>query len=411
MSDGQFFNSKTEPIPPLRPDLQIIPVKENGRTYLYFHDQQGYATPEFALYREAAQLLSLFDGQKSITDLGDNGVDKQKLLEFVQLLDKNRLLTSEHFKNHAETVESEYEASQTHSSVTSGASYPADPQKLIDFLDAGFEKHAANEVPMDRQAKALYAPHIDPRVALGSYAKAFAPIRNLKPKRVVLLATSHYAGLYPDIYQDNPFILVDKDFELPLGTVRRDRQAIRELAAADSDLGISLHDRAHRKEHSIELHLLFLSYLWDHPFQIIPFVIRGLDDLFYKQDGHLAAQLDKFATTLRDSYGRDEETFFLISGDLAHFGKKFGDDSPASTMFEEVETFDQQFLTHSSQNDRSALLKLMTEELDPYRICGFPPLYTFLKAMPDLSGNIVSYDLWDERDRDSAVTFGSILYQ
>lgn len=414
MTENEVFDSKSQPIPPLRQDIQVIPIQENGSALLYFHDQQGYTTPDFALKREAGQLLSLFNGQKSIDDLESHlgkGVSKDDLLQFVQLLDKNRILASDHFEQHAETIEAEYEASTVHQSVTAGASYPADPNELKEYLDDAFANHAQENLNPVDSAKALYAPHIDPRVALESYVKAFAPIRDLKPKRVIMLATSHYAGLYPDLYQNDPFILINKDFKMPLGTIPRDQEAIKELQHTDADIGISSHDRAHRMEHSLELHLLFLSYLWDHEYEIVPFVIRGLDDLYYMEDGHLGQQLDNFSTFLNKKYGDENNTFFLISGDLAHIGKKFGDESPAATMFDDVESFDKRFLEHGSQNDRTGMLELMKEDYDPYRICGFPPLYTFLQAMPDVRGEVLNYDLWDERERDSAVTFGSVLYR
>ena len=413
MSKNKLFDSKSLSIPPLRQDIQIIPVQENESTYLYFHDQRGYATSDFALKREAGQLLSLFDGQKSINDLTPhlgNDISKDDLLQFIQLLDKNRVLASDYFESHAETIEAQYESADVHPSVTAGGSYPADPNELKTYLDEGFAKHIDEDIEITEHAKALYAPHIDPRVALDNYINAFAPIKNLTPKRVVILATSHYAGLYPDIYQNNPFILVDKDFELPLATIASDQHAIEKLLNSDTDLGITTQDRAHRMEHSIELHLLFLSYLWDHNYEIVPFVVRGLDDLYYMKDGQLGKQLHNFSNKLRILFGEDEETFFLISGDLAHFGKKFGDSSPASTMFDDVKQFDKRFLNYGSNNNSEAMLELMKDQYDPYRICGFPPLYTFLQSMPDLKGDILSYDLWDERERESAVTFGSILY-
>ncbi|TYP94016.1 AmmeMemoRadiSam system protein B [Fodinibius salinus] len=410
MSTNSIFNSISDPIPTLRRDLQVIPIQENGSSYLYFHDERGYATPDLALQQQVGTLLNLIDGQQSIEDLesylGDD-VTKEDLLDFIQFLDKNRLLASDHLEHHAKEIETNYEHSSVHESVTAGASYPADPEQLTDYLDQAFSEQRIDPI---ENAKALYAPHIDPRVALDSYVKAFAPIRNLNPKRVVILATSHYAGLYPEHYKEEPFILVDKDFELPLGSVKRDQKSINKLRDSGQKFGITTHDRAHRMEHSIELHLLFLSYLWDHDFSIVPFLTRGLDDLYYMEDGHLGKQLNNFSTLLNQEFGNDGDTFFLISGDLAHFGKKFGDQSAASTMFDEVEGFDEQFLDYGSANKKEEMLNLMQSNMDSYRICGFPPLYTFLQSMPDLRGSVLSYDLWDQQERDSAVTFGSILY-
>ncbi|MDX1639028.1 MAG: AmmeMemoRadiSam system protein B, partial [Balneolaceae bacterium] len=77
----------------------------------------------------------------------------------------------------------------------------------------------------------------------------------------------------------------------------------------------------------------------------------------------------------------------------------------------EVEHFDRIFIQYAAGNNRKALLSLMKEQCDPYRICGFPPLYTFLQSASALQGEQITYDLWDETERESAVTFGSILYR
>lgn len=407
----QLFNSLTASIPEIRRDVEVIPIREQGQSYLYFYDQRCYVPPDFALRREVSSLLSLIDGRKSISDLQpylNGSITQQKVLEFIRFLDENRLLNSDYFEAYATQTELEYEQSTVHRSVTAGRSYPADPEDLRSYLDDAFAGYQSQEAT--GRAKALYAPHIDPRAALDSYVAAFAPIRKMKPKRVVMLATSHYAGWYPKVYEGKPFILVDKDFEMPLGTICRDKERIDELSRLDESYGITTRDRAHRMEHSIELHLLFLHYLWEHDVRIIPFLVRSLDELYYMKEGYLGQQLQHFSQQLNQMFGEDEETFFLVSGDLAHFGKKFGDDQVASSLFSEVKDFDQRFLEYGSGNQRSQLLSLMKEQMDPYRICGFPPLYTFLNSMPDLEGEVLSYDLWDERERQSAVTFGSILY-
>ncbi|MDR8392814.1 AmmeMemoRadiSam system protein B [Aliifodinibius sp. S!AR15-10] len=412
--NGKLFDSKTDPLPRIRPELDIIPVENNGDSYLYFHDSMGYATDNFALNRQAGPLLSLLDGQKSIEQLKPHlgeGVTADQLLEYIQFLDKNRLLLTPHFKQHADQVEEEYESSSVHSSITAGNSYPANPDELRTFLDDAFTKHENTDIDADSKGiKALYAPHIDPRVGLDSYVKAFSAIREMEPKRVVVLATSHYSGMHPDLYQDQPFIVSRKNFELPLGTIKADKTAIDELLQAEG-LGVTGCDRAHRIEHSIELHLLFLSYLWDHDFEIVPVLVRGFDELLYMEDGHLAGQVEKFGNYLNEQFGEDNETLFLISGDLAHIGKKFGDPEPASNMFSEVKSFDRMFMTYSEKGDRESMLNLMREQHDPYRICGFAPLYSFLNAIPDVKGEQLTYDLWDETERESAVSFGSILYR
>jgi AmmeMemoRadiSam system protein B len=413
---SSIFNSLTDPIPPLRFDVQIIPIKQNGETYLYFQDQYRYATSDFAVPQSARSMLSLFDGQRSVEDImefSENGVTKEQILEYVQFLDENALLYSTHFKEHAASTELDYEQSEIHKSITAGLSYPDDPEEMARFFEEAFEKLPTSE-PV-QAAKALYAPHIDIRVGMNSYVKAFSSIKDLKPKRVVVLATSHYSGMHSDIYEERPFVIANKDFEMVNGTVKADRNSIQKIKEQIGDdaehYGITFQDRAHRIEHSIEQHLLFINHLWEHEFSMIPIVVGSLDELFYKADGFQGQQVDNFSGLLAELFGDDDETFFLISGDLAHIGKKFGDDKPAKELFEDIRPFDESFLDFSASSSPQKLLNLMSEKYDPYRICGFPPLYTFLKTKPGLKGEILTYDIWDESERESGVSFGSILYQ
>lgn len=410
-----IFSSYTDPIPPLRFDLQIIPVKQDGETYLYFQDQYGYAPDDFAVPQSARNIFSLFDGQRSIDDIMEftgHGVTKEQILEYVQFLDGNALLHSAYFRQHAQKTELDYERSEIHRSITAGIAYPNDPQEMTHFLDEAFDKLSTSD-PV-QAAKALYAPHIDIRVGMNSYVKAFSAIRNLKPKRVVMLATSHYSGMHPDIYEGSPFVISRKDFEMVNGTVKADHEALEMIADRLSDdeekYGVTFQDRAHRIEHSIEQHLLFINHLWKHDFTMIPILVGGLDELFYKADGFQGQQVENFSMLLQDLFGNDEDTFFLISGDLAHIGKKFGDQQPAKELFQEVRTFDDKFMEAGAIGSHQNMLSLMSEKYDPYRICGYPPLLSFLKTMPDLKGEILTYDIWDEAEKESGVSFGSILY-
>ena len=426
-----IFNSYTEPIPPMRYDVQIIPVKQDGETFLYFQDQFGYAESNFAVPYSAQSLFNLFDGSRSVEDIldfSDENITKEQVLEYVQFLDEKGLLHSTYFKEKSEQIETDYEQSDTHLSNTSGLSYTDDAEELEHFLNEAFEKlQTTNSVD---SAKALYAPHIDYRVGLNSYVKAFSSIRNLKPKRVVILATSHYSGLYPDAYEEHPFVISTKDFEMVNGTVKADRISTQKIlkqvqddskndashsaakaGISSSNYGITFQDRAHRIEHSIELHLIMLNYLWDHEFEIVPILVGSLDELFYKADGFQGQQVENFTGLLHELFGHDEDTFFSISGDLAHIGKKFGDNKPAKELFEEVRNFDHSFLDFGESGNADKILDLMSQKYDPYRICGYPPLYTYLKTFPNSSGEILTYDVWDEEERDSGVSFGSILYE
>jgi len=408
----KIFNSYSLPIPPVRFDLQRIPLNQNGESFIYFYDSMGYATPDFALPSDAEAMLSLIDGSRSVEDIlkfSTEEITKEQILGYVRFLDEHGLLDSTAFAEQVELIESEYEKSSTHYCTTSGSSYPSDSKELKIFLDEAFSTNEQSK-PVE-SAKALYAPHIDPRVGMRSYIKAFSSIKELKPKRVIILATSHYAGLHGNLYEETPFIISDKTFTMPNGNVKSHKPLLNFNLNSFQDLeqiGISNQSRAHRIEHSIELPLLFLTHIWNHNFEIVPILVGGLDEILYSKNSFREQQLDAFSSILHQL--DDDETFFLISGDLSHFGHKFGDQREADKMVDEVKINDDRFLQIGASGNSKKLISLMKEEYDPYRICGFPPLITFLKAFPHQKGKIISYDFWDEKDRKSAVSFGSILY-
>lgn len=410
--NNKLFNSLSAPIPPVRRDIQIIPVTDNGRDLLIFYDPIKIAESGFALDSSVEPILSLIDGQKSITQMQPffrNGISPDKLLEFVQMLDNQKLLESPYFQHYSGWIEEQFENSDIRQPALVQTSYPAEIAELKAFMDSLMDEAGSSNTDNPvKEAKALYAPHIDLRVGSKQYAEAFSALKNLRPKRVVILATSHYSGYHPEIYDGNPFIGSRKDYLLPGTRFETDLAYIEKLEETAESAGFTLHDRAHRIEHSIETHLLFIHHIWQHDFKIVPILVGGLDELFYKEDGDLGQKVSAFTETLQQA--DDEDTFYLISGDLSHVGRKFGDQVQASIMRPDVEEFDESFLSAAVQGDNQIMLQTVAEEFDAYRVCGFPPLYTFLKAFPGLNGKKINYHWWDESERESAVSFGSVIY-
>ena len=420
--DLPVFNSLDDPIPPLRPDLDIIPIEHQGQSYLYFHDMLGYASENLALHRDSASLLALLDGSRSVRDIisliHSNGqkdstsIHARNLLDQIQQLDRQFLLMSEHYRSYAEETESVFEKAAVRKPYLAGSSYPAEPEAISRHFEEIFSKYEDKLNTTDNgQIKAVFAPHIDPRVNQEAYVKAFAPLKGATPDRVVILATSHYSGMYPGVYDDTPFMATRKGYELPNGTFPADGPFIDYLEEHASEAGINFYDRAHRIEHSIELHLIHLRHVLGKTIPIVPILVGPFDDLLYKPDGFKGQQLKNFANLINSYLEEDElETLFLISGDLAHVGKKFGDETPAHNMFEDVKGFDEQFLEAAGQANPEKLLNAVKSNYDAFRICGFSPLLSYLTIAPGQKSELAAYELWDERERESAVTFGTLHY-
>src|SRR5207253_9859478 len=93
----------------------------------------------------------------------------------------------------------------------------------------------------------------------------------------------------------------------------------------------------HPPQHSIELEVVFLQYLYENkrPFRIVPLVVGSFQDCV---DTGLApaAQNDigRMIEALRRAEAETNEPIcYLISGDLAHIGPKFGDPDPVTEPF------------------------------------------------------------------------------
>ncbi len=407
-SNNQLFNSQTAPIPEIRRDLQIIPITDSGRDLLYFHDSMGYLTENFALDINVQPLLSLFTGKSSVDQILqqiDSDIKADELLQFVRLLDQHNVLYSDRFQEHSEAIENEFEESDTRQPALAGQSYPDEPEELDSFVSKILQHGSSNG---RTNFNALYAPHIELSVGQKQYGEAFSHLKNIKPKRVIILATSHYADYYFRYYKGFPFIGSNKSYRLPGRTISADTEVLSDLGEKSPQNGFTLKDRAHRVEHSIEFHLLFASSIWSHDFEIVPILVKGFDELYYHQSGDMAKKIDRFTSQLKSYI--DDDTFVLISGDLSHVGQKFGDRDPANTMRENVEETDKQFLDIAVSGRSDRLLQHVRKDYDATRICGFAPLYTYLKMFPDRKGDLLNYFWWDEKERNSAVSFGSISY-
>lgn len=394
-------------MPPLRRDLQLVQVEHDGRQLIFFQDPMGYVKKSFALDAATFPLLSLFNGKRSAGDLINHlshQVGEMELVRFVKMLDQTLLLDSDYFHQSREGEDESFEKKKLRPPLLDSAR----DHSMMDQLGECLKKASARESRNRIEIKALFAPHIDLSIGLEYYCDAFGAISHLRPERVVILGTSHYAGLYGNTYQGYPFIGSEKSYQIGNRVFSTDSSLLRQLMNHSQENGFTLRDRAHRTEHSIEIHLICLSAIWQHHFTIVPILVGNLDELFYHTSGEAAKKSTFFANQIRelDSPG----TFYLISGDLSHTGHKFGDSDTARKLKLKSEKRDHLFMNHAAMGSPDKLLGEVGSDYDSTRICGFPPLYTYLRAVPGLKGKSLNYHWWDEKERESAVSFGSILY-
>jgi hypothetical protein len=179
--------------------------------------------------------------------------------------------------------------------AVAGAFYPADPARL-EAMVRGYLAAARRE-EMGLPPKALIVPHAGYVYSGPVAASAYALLAAVAPRirRVVLLGPSHrvpFAGLAASSATH---------FETPLGLVPLDREAVARALALPQ---VSVLDRAHAGEHSLEVQLPFLQCVLGD-FHLVPFAVGEASDA-------------EVAEVLERLWG-GEETLVVISSDLSHY--------------------------------------------------------------------------------------------
>jgi AmmeMemoRadiSam system protein B len=183
----------------------------------------------------------------------------------------------------------------TRAAAVAGAFYPADPDALRRTV-AGHLDSAAP--PSDESApKAVIAPHAGYVYSGPVAATAYRTLVAARPtvRRVVLAGPAHFVPLR------GVAVSSADAFATPLGTVTVDDAA--RACALDVD-GTVVDDAAHADEHSLEVHLPFLTaVLGEVP--VLPLLVG--------RDGPVV-----LADVLDALWGGDE-TRIVVSTDLSHY--------------------------------------------------------------------------------------------
>jgi AmmeMemoRadiSam system protein B/AmmeMemoRadiSam system protein A len=188
------------------------------------------------------------------------------------------------------------EAMPSRPPAVAGLFYPDDPAALRRDVQQ-FVAAAGALAPSAEAPKALIAPHAGYVYSGPIAGRAYARLQPWagRIRRVVLLGPVHRVpvrGLaLPSAGR----------FDTPLGSVEVDREAGARLRDLPQ---ITVNDRAHAGEHSLEVHLPFLQQVLGH-FTLVPLAVGD-------------ATPDEVAEVLALLWG-GEETLIVVSSDLSHF--------------------------------------------------------------------------------------------
>lgn len=255
--------------------------------------------------------------------------------------------------------------SSTRVASHSGSWYDKNPIKLSKELDQYLS--SANKYTEFQSLKSVIVPHSGLRYGGPIAAKAFINLNPDNYNRVVILGPSHF-----EYFKGCGLTSFDK-FETPFGDVNVDTSTINKLLV-DSKNFFSFPQSCDVREHSIEMEMPFLKYIFDKkPFSIVPMVVG---------DGDLNKNI-QLGKCLYDLY-EDKKTLFVISSDFCHWGKDFDYtyyNKKFKNIWESTEDLDRQAL--------DIIGEINSKKFDDYMkrtnntICGSNPITIMLSIIEE----------------------------
>jgi AmmeMemoRadiSam system protein B len=396
--------------PQLRPFLEPIQDHKDP-DHIYLVDRLGLTVSPERLTVQEFHWVRLFDGCRNLRDIQSEAMRQAG----------GRLLPLENFSSLAKRLhDALYLDGPLYRAVVDDpvrpprciGCYEAQPKALRQQLLRQFTGPRGPGLPKrpkpDGRLRAALLPHIDYPRGGQTYAWAFKEIVERSDASLfVIIGTSHYSS--------HRFTLTRKNFETPLGIARTDQDYIDKLVR---HYGTGLFDdelMAHLPEHSIELEVVFLQYLYEdiRPVRIVPLVVGSFFDCV--QSEMEPARHDDIAAMIRALRQAEAETkepiCYIISGDLAHIGPKFGDPKPVDEPWlEQSRRLDEAIIRHAEAVDLARYFRIIVDEGDSRRICGLPPTYTLLEAIRPKTGKVLHYDQYVHPRGHESVSFASIAY-
>jgi AmmeMemoRadiSam system protein B len=172
-------------------------------------------------------------------------------------------------------------------------------------------------------------------------------------------------------------------------------------------------EAAHLPEHSIELEVVLLQYLYENrkSIRIVPLAVGSFEDAVAEDKSPSAfADIARMIDALRRVEKETAEPIcYIISGDLAHLGPKFGDSGPVDQrQLEQSREQDGLLLKAAEAIDLDAYFQVITREKDCRRICGLPPTYTLLEFLKPTAGKVLHYQQYVHPQGYESVSFASM---
>jgi len=268
--------------------------------------------------------------------------------------------------------------------VAAGSFYPSDPDKLREVVEDSFKMP-----PYKKQSgfmNGLIVPHAGYVYSGKTAARAYYELSRRVPRTVVILGPNH-TGLGEELS-----IMFSASYQTPLGTVKNDSVLGRRVAKV---LNINHDFLAHSREHSIEVQLPFLQFIYGDKLRILPIVIGDVDLKTLKKLGSILAK---------------EDVTVMASSDFTHHGRVYGY-SPFQNVKLELREHDMKAIELIQRLKVDEFHKVGVEST----ICGFKPITVLLQAMKErgVKASFLEYSTSADvtGDYKNVVAYASVVFK
>jgi AmmeMemoRadiSam system protein B len=404
-----------DPLPRLRMDLDMMPSPLADRPGLLIRDPFHYSDATLIIPPVLVACLERFDGEQTELELRETLVRLTGQLDVSDIahhlhetLSRAGFLEDDAYGELKDTAKRQFAESGNREAQHAGSGYPDDAGRLSELVNGYFSRAGAGS-PIKGPLVGIAAPHVSPEGGWESYAAAYAGLPTDDRERVfVVLGTSHYG-------EPDRFGLTRKPFVTPYGKARTATDLVDRLSAAAPD-SILMEDYCHAVEHSIEFQVVFLQHVFGPDIRILPILCGSFANSLYGGGGlpEVTETVRRFFGALGDLYAREGSRLFFVLGiDMAHIGRRYGDSFTARAgagKMQEIEVRDQERLSTIAAGDAGAFWDLVQPNGDELKWCGSSPLYTFLKTVPSVRGELLRYQQWNI-DEQSVVSFGALTFR
>ncbi len=391
-------------------------VTHEGQPYVCLQDAEGIVDGQIMLSPQAFFIAAHLSGLTTVDDVRAAfreqfgfPVQIDEIQKVVAFLDESGFLETARYHALRDTLLRQFAKSSVCQPSHAGKSYPQDPDALQSYIGGLFAREGApGQSPGEQPGegpppRCVVAPHIDFERGAACYAHTYLRWHQQgRPETVFIFGVAHAGG--------GPFVLTQKGFQTPLGVIETDREAVAQLAkAAWSD---PYEDEIlFRTEHSIELQIVMLSYLFGTGIQVVPVLCGNLDG-GCAAGGDPRDGVEAFLEVCRDLVAARQRVTVLAAADLAHAGPCFGDAFELTDdVLCRVRDRDAADLTRALAMDAAGFYDSVMTDENARRVCGLNAVYAALSATPGAPAPGILADYGMAADpAGGVVSFAGIIF-